>query len=152
MENFEMAPFLKTIIFSALIGLGLSSMPSSAKELGGEQRDYRNGNSTIHCGHNRCRPHDGDWGQHNWPRPRHGWNVHPGVGFGLYFGDNYPRRVIRPARFCSDGMAVSKARSIGIRNIKAYAYRDHVLIKGTKRGHRIQVAFSRSYGCPTIRY
>lgn len=151
-----MALFLKTIIVSALIGLGVGSMPSNAKELGGEERDYRNGNPAIHCGHNRCRPNDGDWGHNDWPRhnwPRHhGWGIHPGVGFGLYFGDDYPRRIIRPARFCSDGMAVSKARSIGIRNIRAYAYRDHVLIKGTKRGHRVQVAFSRSYGCPTIRY
>lgn len=75
--------------------------------------------------------------------------------FGLYFGDAYPRHpgyVIRKARYCTNDMAIGKARAFGIRSIRAYAYPDYILIKGKKRGHRVEVTFSRQWGCPAIQY
>jgi hypothetical protein len=90
---------------------------------------------------------------------------HPGyhhgsrIGFEFRFGnvrpdyDYYrPPYVYRQVRFCSNDMAIGKARAYGVRHIRAYAYNDHILIKGSKHGHRVQLAFARARGCPIIGY
>jgi hypothetical protein len=152
-----MTSLLKTLTLSIALAAGFGASSASADKLVGGQGNFVIKNGQHPCGPSdapgRCRPPSGhgQWGQGDWPR-HHGWNVHPGIGFGLYFGNVHPRHVIRPARFCTNGMAINKAASMGIHKIRAYSYRSHVLIKGIKRGQRIQVSFAREYGCPTIRY
>lgn len=103
------------------------------------------------------------------PRP-HGFNPHhwhggSGIGFEFRFGNVDPRYdyyrpyriyrpvpVIRKVRFCSNDAAIHKARSLGIRHIRAIAYHDHIVIKGRKHGHRVHLAIARARGCPIIRY
>jgi hypothetical protein len=100
------------------------------------------------------------------PFPGHYRNYRrSGVGIEFRFGNApyydpyyHPRRiyrpvpVIRPVRFCSNDAAIYKARSLGVRNIRAISYRNHVVIKGRQNGHRVQLAFARARGCPIIRY
>jgi hypothetical protein len=89
----------------------------------------------------------------------------PRIGFEFRFGNApyydpyyYPRRIYRPApiirtaRFCSNDAAVYKARSLGVRHIRAYSYHDHILIKGIKRGYPVHLAIARARGCPIIDY
>lgn len=151
-----MKTMFKLLGLAAFLGLGVSAAqagggyPGDEREFYHRQPDFHH-NCFDHPRHPACnpRPH----------LPRHGYYVQPGVHIELQFGnvhtrrhDYHPRPIIRKVRHCSNSMAVDKARSMGIRHIRAYAYQDHILIKGTKRGHRVSVALSRQWGCPSIRY
>jgi hypothetical protein len=114
----------------------------------------------MHCG-----PFIGD---HPGPGVFHGhrWHRgHSGIGIEFRFGNVDPYRdyyrphyiyrpvpIIRKVRFCSNDMAVGKARALGVRHIRAYSYHDYVMIKGRKHGHPVRIAFARARGCPIIDY
>lgn len=152
-----MKSLFKMLSLAAFLGLG-----ASAAQAGGDPGDerefyYRQPDFYHNCfekpWHPGCRP---AVRPHN---PRIGYYVQPGVHLELQFGNvhrrgyrDYDGPVIRKVRFCSNSMAVSKAHDMGIRNVRAYAYPDHILIKGTKRGHRVSVTLSRERGCPSIDY
>jgi hypothetical protein len=140
----------KLAAVAAVIGLSLGFGSVSAQA-----------GSYVACGHP---------GSVHCPRP-HVFQGHPRhyngsrIGFEFRFGnapyyDPYyrprpiyrPVPVIRTVRFCSNDAAVYKARSLGVRNIRAYSYHDHILIKGSKRGHLVRLAFARQHGCPIINY
>ncbi len=154
-----MTSLIKTISVAVLLLFGIGSFSASAQRLSGGEGEYLNRGRILDCGpsdtHYRCgsRVLPRHWRNHGG-----GWSANPGIGLGLYFGDVYPRhhiyprRIIRPVRLCTTQMAVNKARSMGIRHVRAYSYDDHILIKGKKRGHRVQVAFARARGCPAIYY
>jgi hypothetical protein len=149
--------FSKLAAIAAVIGFSLGFGSVSAQA-----------GSYVACGHPgsvHCPP----LVRHH-PRP-HVFHGHPRhyngsrIGFEFRFGnvphyDPYyrPRHIYRPVpvirhvRFCSTDAAVHKARALGIRNIRAYGYHDHVVIKGHKRGHRVHVTFARQRGCPIIDY
>lgn len=96
------------------------------------------------------------------PRPgmhhrHHNGFIQPGFSLEFQFGNVYPqdhyrRKMIQKIRYCTNDMAVNKAHALGIHRIHAYAYPDYILIKGKKHGHRVEVALSRSRGCPIINY
>jgi hypothetical protein len=142
--------FSKIAAIAALIGLSLGFGSVSAQA-----------SSYVACGHPgsvRCGPLI----RHH-PRVHdfHGHRFHGGPRFGNvhprhhYYRPHHiyrPVPVIRKVRFCSNDAAVHKARALGVRHIRAYSYHDHVVIKGTKRGHGVHLAFARARGCPIIRY
>ena len=150
-----MRTLFKMLGLAAFLSLGAGA--AQAGGYIGDEREFYHRQPDFHHNcfdnprHPACRPK---------PRPHyqgHGFYVQPGIHLELQFGnvhrrhDNY-RPIIRKVRFCSNGMAVDKARAIGIRHIRAYGYRDYVLIKGKKRGHRVELAVSRQWGCPIIGY
>jgi hypothetical protein len=147
--------FSKLAAIAAIIGLSLGIGSVSAQA-----------DTYVACGHPgsiRCAPLVRHHPDVFYGHPRH-YNGSR-IGFEFRFGnapyyDPYyrPRHIYRPVpliqhvRFCSNDAAVYKARSLGVRNIRAYSYRDHVLIKGSKRGHLVHLAFARQRGCPIINY
>jgi hypothetical protein len=86
----------------------------------------------------------------------------PRVDFDVYIGDGdrrdfrdderEERPLVRRVRFCTNTMAINKARRLGVRSIRAYAYPDYVLIKGRQGGNRVEVAFGRHRTCPILDY
>ena len=148
-----MKSILKMLGLAAFLGLGVSA--AQAGGYAGDEREfyYRQPNFNHNCfdnpRHPACNPR----------HPRPGIYVQPGIHLEFQFGNVHRRRhdydrrpIVRKVRFCSNGMAVEKARSIGIRHIRAFAYRDHVVVRGKKRGHRVEVVMSRQWGCPIIDY
>ena len=152
-----MKSILKMLGLAALLGLGVSA--AQAGGYPGDEREfyYRLPDFHHNCfdnpRHPACRPK---------PRQHYqgqGFYVQPGIHLEFQFGNVQPRRhnyhprpIIRKVKFCSNGMAVNKARALGIRHIRAYAYQDYIIVKGKKRGHRVEVTFSRQWGCPVIQY
>jgi hypothetical protein len=152
-----MKSLFKMIGLAAFLGLGVSAAqagggyPGDEREFYYRQPDFHH-NCFDNPYHPACRPR---------PRPHYqgGFYVQPGVHIELQFGnvhtrryDYQPRPLIRKVRYCTNSMAVNTAHAMGIRNVRAYAYNDHILIKGTKRGHRVNVTLSRQWGCPAIDY
>ena len=94
--------------------------------------------------------------------PNDGLRKKPRVDFDLYIGDGGPRDfrdddyrerpLLRKVRFCTNSMAINKARRLGVRSIRAYAYSDYVLIKGRQDGRRVEVAIGRHRSCPILDY
>jgi hypothetical protein len=155
-QEASMKSFFKMLGLAAFLGLGISA--AQAGGYAGDEREFYHRQPDFHHNcfdnprHPACRPR---------PRPHYreqGFYVQPGIHLEFQFGNVHPRRhdhyrpIIRKVRFCSNSMAVGKARSMGIRSIRAYAYQDYVLVKGKKRGHRVEVTFSRQWGCPRIQY
>ena len=151
---------VKLLGIAAILGLSLGAAQAGGNAGGNNEREHYYRAPGFH---HDCfsQPHHPGCFKRPMKRlhhPRHGSYVQPGIHFEFRFGnvhprrhyDDYPRQVIRKARFCSNSMAVNKAQAMGVRHIRAYAYRDHILIKGKKRGHRVNIAFSRQWGCPVI--
>ena len=150
-----MKSMFKMLGLAGFLGLGISA--AQAGGYAGDEREFYQRQPDFHhnCFDNPRHPACN-------PRPdlrRGGHYAQPGIQLEFRFGNVHPRRhdndrlpIIRKVRFCSNIMAVDTARAMGIRNIRAYGYRDHILIKGTKRGHRVAVTLSRQWGCPAIDY
>jgi hypothetical protein len=152
----SMKSLFKALGLAAFLGLGVSAAQAGGGYPGDEREFYyRQPDFNHNCfdmpWHPACHP----------PRrhPGHAILIQPGVHIELQFGDTHmrrydyqPRPLIRKVRYCSNSMAVNKAHAMGIRNVRAYAYNDHILIKGTKHGDRVAVTLSRQWGCPSIDY
>ncbi len=149
--------FSKLAAIAAVIGLTLGFGSISAQA-----------GSYVKCGHPggvHCGPRIGHHPRGHVFQGHPRYHGGPRIGFEFRFGNVHPRHdyyrplhvyrpvpVIRKVRFCSNDMAVHKARAHGVRHIRAYAYHDHIVIKGRKHGHRVQMIFARARGCPVIRY
>jgi hypothetical protein len=154
-QEASMKSMLKILGLAAFLGLGAGAAqaggyPGDEHEFYFRQPDF-NHNCFDMPWHPACRP-----GREH---PRHEIFNEPGVHFELQFGDvrplyrEYrPRPMIQRVRFCSNASAVNKAQALGIHHIRAYAYQDYILVKGTKRGQRVEVTLSRQPGCPIIQY
>jgi hypothetical protein len=153
-QEASMKSLFKMLGLAAFLGLGVSA--AQAGGYAGDEREfyYRSPDFNHNCfdmpWHPACHPRR--------EHPRHGFDVQPGVHIELQFGNVHPRRdyhprpIIRHVRFCSNNSAVLKARGLGFRHIRAYAFQDYIVVKGTKRGHRVEVTLSRQPGCPVIQY
>jgi hypothetical protein len=153
----SMKSLFKMLGLAAFLGLGAGAAQAGGGYPGDEHDFYyRQPDFNHNC-------FDMPWHPACHPRPRHDGHVvfvRPGVQIELQFGDRHmrhyddyqPRPIIRQVRYCSNSMAVRTAQAMGIHNVRAYAYNDHVLIKGTKHGHRVAVTLSREWGCPAIDY
>ena len=150
-----MKSMLKMLGLAAFLGLG-----AGAAQAGGYPGDehefyYRQPDFNHNCfdmpWHPACHPRR--------EHPRQGFYVQPGVHIELQFGnvhpryrDYHPRPMIRHVSFCSNSNAVHKAQALGIRKIRAYAFKDYIVVKGRKHGHRVELTLSRQPGCPVIQY
>jgi hypothetical protein len=151
----SMKSILKMLGLAAFLGLGAGAAqaggyPGDEHEFYFRQRDF-NHNCFDMPWHPACHPQR--------ERPRHDVFIEPGVHFELQFGNVHPRHrdydprpIIRHVSFCSNSNAVHKAQKLGIHHIRAYAFQDYIVVKGTKHGRRVEVTLSRQPGCPVIDY
>ena len=143
---------LKLFGIAAIIAIAGSILPAQARSLFDGERHMIGSFGQYDCDYGNCMQP-----QHPQHR-RHGGYIEPGFSFEFQFGNVYPRHeyyrrpMIQRVRFCTNDMAVHKARSLGIHRIRAYAYPDYILIKGKARGHHVEVSFSRARGCPVLSY
>jgi hypothetical protein len=150
-----MKSMFKMLGLAAVLGLGLSA--AQAGGYAGDEREFYFRQPDFHhnCFDNPYHPACHLRREH----PRHGFYAQPGVHIELQFGnvhpryrEYHPRPLIRKVRFCSNSGAVHKAQALGLRHIRAYAFRDYIVVKGRKHGHRAEVILSRQPGCPVIQY
>jgi hypothetical protein len=52
--------------------------------------------------------------------------------------------------YCTNRMAMGRAKALGARRIKIHGYADRVFIKGVKDGRRVELVISRERSCPVI--
>jgi hypothetical protein len=52
--------------------------------------------------------------------------------------------------YCTNRMAMGKAKALGARLIKIHGYADRVIIKGVKYGRSVELVISRERTCPVI--
>jgi hypothetical protein len=155
-QEASMKSMFKMLALAAFLGLGIGAAQAGGYD--GDEREfyYRQPDFHHNCfdnpRHPACRPK---------PRPHYqhqGFYVQPGIHLEFQFGNVHPRRhdhyrpIIRKVRFCSNSNAVHKAKRLGMHHIRAYAFQDYIVVKGKKRGHRVEVTFSRQPGCPVIQY
>jgi hypothetical protein len=156
-QEASMKSMFKMLGLAAFLGLGISA--AQAGGYVGDEREFYQRSPDFHHNcfdnprHPACRP------KHRPHYQGQGFYVQPGIQLEFRFGNVHPQRrvyhprpIIRKVRFCSNSNAVHKAQELGIRRIRAFAFQDYIVVKGRKRGHRVEVTFSRQPGCPVIQY
>jgi hypothetical protein len=154
-QEASMKSILKMLGLAAFLGLGVSAAQAGGYPGDEHEFYYRQPDFNHNC-------FDMPWHPACHPRPMHDDHVvfvRPGVHIELQFGnarpryrEYQPRPLIRHVRFCSNAGAVGKAQALGMHHIRAYAFRDYIVVKGRKHGHRVEVTLSREPGCPIIQY